>query len=108
MKIFWKIFLLLTTCQQTLSLVRIAVINNTIFDPINTNYIISNLSNIQSRSSCICQCYEISNCIIVNYYGILQECILFSAPLQLEQLHAISISENAAVIIIDSRNYIGQ
>jgi hypothetical protein len=105
MKKLYRILLLIIIYQQTSSTVRISLINNAIFDPINKNYLLANLSNIESCSSCICQCYAISNCIIANYYGYRQQCILFSTPLQPQQLHVISISENATVIIMNSTNY---
>ncbi|CAF3971769.1 unnamed protein product, partial [Rotaria sordida] len=102
----WKISLLLIICHRLSLAIRIAVINNTIFDPINTNYWLANLSNIVSRDLCICQCYAQSNCVTANYYGFYQECILFSAPLYLGHLHAMSISENTTVISLDNRSYV--
>ncbi|CAF3938070.1 unnamed protein product, partial [Rotaria sordida] len=102
----WKISLLLIICHRLSLAIRIAVINNTIFDPINANYWLANLSNIVSRDLCICQCYAQSNCVTANYYGFYQECILFSAPLYLGHLHAMSISENTTVISLDNRSYV--
>ncbi|CAF2676026.1 unnamed protein product [Rotaria sp. Silwood2] len=100
----WEVFLLIIAFHQLSLAIRIAVINNAIFDPIDANYWLANISNVISRDSCICQCYAKSNCVTANYYGFYQECILFSAALRLGHLHAMTIGENTTVISFESRS----
>jgi hypothetical protein len=108
MKMFWKIILLLIVYQQMLLAIPITMINNAIFNPIDTNYWLANLSNITSCDSCVCQCYASSSCVTANYYGHRQECILFSASLGQGQLHLMTISENTTVISFKNRSHVGE
>jgi hypothetical protein len=105
---FCRIILFFIVYQQTSSAIRITMINNAIFDPIDSNFWMANLSSITSCDSCICQCYARSNCVTANYYGLRQECILFLVSLQQGQLHLITIDENATVISFKNRSYTGE
>ena len=95
------LFLIIT--QETASAINLSLISNAKF---TSTDMLAELWNISSRDSCICQCYTIPNCIIANYNGLLQECQLFSSLLQTEQLHVVSIVENAAVMILNNRTQI--
>jgi hypothetical protein len=108
MKILWRIILLLITYQQMSLAIRISMINNALFDPVNATYWLANLSNIESRDICICQCYAQSNCITVNYYGRYQECTLFSIPVAQKQLRLMTTSENTTVISFQNRTSVGE
>lgn len=106
--IFPRIVLILIVCQQILSPVPITVINNAMFDSIDPNYLLTNLSNIKTWNACVCQCFAISNCIVINYYGSRQECLLFSTSLQPAQLRVMSTDKNATVVVFDNRNHVGK
>ncbi|CAF1189702.1 unnamed protein product [Rotaria sordida] len=101
---FWKVILCLIICYPLVWMIRITVINNATFDPINSNYWLGNISNITSRNLCICQCYTGSNCSTAIYYGRYQICLLYSAELSKGQLRLMNTSENAVVINFPSRN----
>ncbi|CAF3999873.1 unnamed protein product [Rotaria sordida] len=87
-------------------MIRIAVINNTTFDPINSNSWLGNISNIASRNICICQCYTGLNCSTAIYYGRYQVCLLYSAKLSQGQLRLMTTSEDAVVINFPSRSFV--
>lgn len=100
------VVLLFILSQRELFAMNLTIIRNARFSPVNPNDYLRNLSTIPTRDQCLCQCYTFVNCSIVNYNGYQQVCTLFSAVLQMEQVHAVSINENAVVIAWSDRNTI--
>jgi hypothetical protein len=105
---FWKVALFLIAYRRLSLAISVVMIKNAIFDPIDTNYWLANLSSIESYNSCICQCYVQADCITANYYGLYQECILFSTPLQQQQLHVMNTNENTIVLSFQSISEVGE
>ena len=106
MKIVGIILFFFILSQRESFAMNLTIIYNAMFNPLTTIDLLRNISAIQSRDSCICQCYALSNCIIVSYNGYRQECILFAGILQMEQLRVVPMNENATVFVLNDRNEI--
>ncbi|CAF1025201.1 unnamed protein product [Adineta steineri] len=100
----WKIALCFITCCRLVLTVSISTINNAVFDPNDVSYRLNILSGIQSLDSCICQCSTNLNCSIINYYGLNQTCILFSAQLSQGSLRVVPTSKIITLVIFGNTN----
>ncbi|CAF1105199.1 unnamed protein product [Adineta steineri] len=100
----WKIALCFITCCRLVLTVRINIINNAVFDPNDVSYRLNILSGTQSLDSCICQCNTSLNCSIINYYGLNQTCILFSAQLSQGSLRVVPTSQIITLVIFGNTN----
>ncbi|CAF3733858.1 unnamed protein product [Adineta steineri] len=82
----------------------VTVYNNAYFNPINTNYLLSNLSSITSVNDCLCQCYDNAICFTANYFYTTHRCILFFAQLNQGQLQVAPATVNASVYSFGNSN----
>jgi hypothetical protein len=90
-----------TMLSMTMSVVTYT---NAYFDPIDTRYVLSNLSSISSANGCLCKCYSSAICYTVTYYSINQTCVLFFAQLYQGRLRLASTSVNASVYSFGNRS----
>lgn len=76
----------------------IVTYHNAEFNPFDMHSIIDNLTLIDSRNFCICQCFMNSLCNTVTYNGLNQYCVLYFAYLQEGELQTTAIDTNSTVI----------
>ncbi|CAF1338371.1 unnamed protein product [Adineta steineri] len=90
-------------CMVVSNTRSVIVYRNAYFDPIDTNYMLSDLSSISSDNICLCRCYENPFCFTANYFGNNQQCILFFAQLNQSQLRLVPINTNTSVYSFENR-----
>lgn len=105
---FYKIMLLLIFLNPSSCMISIQIINNAIFSPANSSYLLGNQSGVASRGQCICQCYSNSHCITAIYYGRYQICSFYSVELSQGQLQLMLTIENTTVISFVNSNRTGR
>jgi hypothetical protein len=81
----------------------LTVYNNARFVPTNPQFIVDNVTNIFSQINCICLCYNNLMCLSTTYFGINQQCVLYSAALNQGKLYVMTTNLLTSVLSFENK-----
>ena len=99
--------LLLLMCFITTLGIPIRIYKNARFDPRNSSLKLMELSSINSRDDCACQCLINSSCYTAEYVGVNQTCSLFNAKVRVNWLRRMGNATQASVLTFANESFPG-
>jgi len=100
---FSKLTFIIMCWFVSVSTIPMIIYNNARFDVTNVQLQLAIFFPITTQNNCICQCYNKSSCITGTFFGFNQTCVLFSVPLQQEQLSLMTTNLLTSVFSFSNR-----